>query len=149
MIMISRHPLVSATPPREPPWTLGPILFLIILCTHARVVCGLHKWDPSLILPTVVRDSSCVSPQARLKGSAVLLVNHCAVDIELLMSGSLDLSSHCCRRLQSGSLCFCTSESISTGWIQGGGLAKERCLCTASQALPWAVPRAVCVHLAV
>lgn len=107
MIMISRHPLVSAAPPREPTWTLGPILFLIILCTRARVVCGWHKWDPSLTLPTVVRDSSCVSPQACLKGSAVLLVNHCAVDIELLMSGSLDLSSHCCRRLQSGSLCVC------------------------------------------
>ena len=71
MITSSRQLLVSAAPPREPPWTLGPILFPIILCARARVVCGLHKWDPSLILPTVARDSSCVSPQALLKGSAV------------------------------------------------------------------------------
>lgn len=100
------HPRVSAAPPREPPWTLGPILFPIILCTRARVVCGLHKWDPSLILPAVARDSSRVSPQACLKGSAMFLVNRCSVDIELLMSAA-QACARCCRGLQSGSLWVC------------------------------------------
>lgn len=116
----------------------------------ARVVCGLHKWDPSLILPVVARDSSCVSPQAHLKGSAVFLVNRCAVDIELLMSGSPSLCSLLQRVAVRVSLGLCTSTSISTGWIPGGGFAKERgCLCTASWAFLWAIPRAVCVHIAV
>lgn len=144
MTTSSRQLLVSAAPPREPPWTLGPILFPIILCARARVVCGLHKWDPSLILPTVARDSSCVSPQALLKGSAVFLVNRCAVDIELLMSGSP--AAEGCSQDFSVFVHFLEyfNRMDSRRWACQG----KRCSCTVSRALPGAVPRAVCVCLA-
>lgn len=107
------------------------------------MVCGLHKWDPSLILPTVARDSSCVSPQARLKGSAVFLVNRCAVDIELLMSGSP--AAEGCSQDFSVFVHFREyfNRMDSGRWACQG----KRCSCTVSQALPWAVPRAVCVCL--